>query len=175
MTFNGHDIKDVRDPPRLVAADSGQRRSSWRFRYGEIRDVRLTIGKLSETETGRPFADTNDHEKLGRPWRKSTVPQHRNSVSIQPQVCWLRRSSRPAPPTRPACIPGTSSSKSMAGRRLICRTFMTNGAGCQSCHFQAAHQAAGQRVVRRPEDWRIARAIENRTSRWHGLPARSVA
>jgi serine protease Do len=67
LTFNGHEIKDMRDLPRLVAATPVNEMVMLQIlRDGKTREVKIKIGKLAETATGSQFtAGSSDHDKLG--------------------------------------------------------------------------------------------------------------
>jgi serine protease Do len=67
MTFNGHDIKEMHDLPRLVAATPVNETAMLQIlRDGKSREVKITVGKLAETESGGQFAaGSGGHDKLG--------------------------------------------------------------------------------------------------------------
>ncbi len=67
LTFNGHDIKDMRDLPRLVAAAPVNETAKLQIlRDGKTREVKITIGKLAETENeSQVAAVSGNYDKLG--------------------------------------------------------------------------------------------------------------
>ncbi len=68
LSFNGHEIKDMRDLPRLVAATPVNENVKMQIlRDGKTREIRLAIGKMAEDESGniKQAAEGSSWDKFG--------------------------------------------------------------------------------------------------------------
>jgi serine protease Do len=67
LAFNGNEIKDMHDLPRLVAATPVDERVKVQIlRDGKTRDVKIKIGKLAENSSGTQYATgETEHDRLG--------------------------------------------------------------------------------------------------------------
>ncbi|MGW8312809.1 MAG: DegQ family serine endoprotease [Desulfuromonadales bacterium] len=67
LTFDGHEVNDMHDLPRLVAATPVDKLVKLQvLRDGKTRDVKIKIGKLAEDSSGTPStAGESEHDRLG--------------------------------------------------------------------------------------------------------------
>jgi len=67
LTFDGHEINDMHDLPRLVAATPIDKQVKMQvLRDGKTRDVKIKIGKLAENSSGiQATSGAPEHDKLG--------------------------------------------------------------------------------------------------------------
>ena len=68
LSFNGHEIKDMRDLPRLVAATPVNENVKMQIlREGKTREIRLAIGKMAEDGSGnlKQTAEGSSWDKFG--------------------------------------------------------------------------------------------------------------